>query len=114
MLNLVKACAPWLNWKSAGLIALVASGVAFCLGTPALGLLAGAAPILLIIACLIPCLIPLALLRRGGRNQAAHTQATIPLTEQPGQAVASCGCGKDSCGVGHGPSACRSEAAARP
>jgi small multidrug resistance family-3 protein len=26
MLNLVKACAPWLNWKSAGIITLVAVG----------------------------------------------------------------------------------------
>lgn len=113
MLNLVKACAPWLNWKTAAVTGLVAFGVAFCLGMPGLGLLAGAAPVLLMLACLIPCLIPLALLRRGGRNQAVATQATIPLMEQPGQAAASCGCGKDSCGVGDGPSACRSEAAAR-
>lgn len=44
MLNLVKACAPWLNGKLAGLIVLVAAGAAFCLGTPALGLLAGVDP----------------------------------------------------------------------
>jgi hypothetical protein len=113
MLNLVKACAPWLSWKAAAVAGLVAFGVAFCLGMPALGLLAGAAPLLLMLACLIPCLIPLALLRRGGRNRAAATQATIALMEQPGQTAASCGCGKDSCGVGDGPSACRSEAAAR-
>jgi hypothetical protein len=113
MLNLVKACAPWLNWKSAAVIALVAFGVAFCLGMRALGLLAGAAPLLLMLACLIPCLIPLALLRRRGPDQAAATRLTIPLAEQPGQAAASCGCGKDSCGVGDGPSACWSEAAAR-
>jgi hypothetical protein len=110
MLNLVKSCAPWLNWKTATVAGLVAFGVAFCLGIPARGLLAGAAPILLLIACLIPCLIPLALLRRSGPGQAAATQATIPMAEQPGQPVASCGCGKGSCGVG-GPSAC--EPAAR-
>ena len=111
MLTLVKRCAPWLSWKSAGIIALVAVGAAFCLGMPSLGLLAGAAPILLLVACLIPCLIPLALLRGKNRSQATHTQATKRLTEQPGQSVASCGCGKDSCGIGDGPSAC--EPAAR-
>jgi hypothetical protein len=113
MLNLVRACAPWLSWKTAAVAGLVAVGLALCLGMPGLGLLAGAAPVLLIIACLIPCLIPLALLRRASRNRAAATQATIPLTEQPGQAAATCGCGKDSCGVGDGPSACQSEAVAR-
>ena len=110
MLNLVKACAPWLSWKSAGLIALVAVGAAFCLGMPGLGLLAGAAPILLLIACLIPCLIPLALLRGKNRGQAAHTQATIRLTEE---GAATCGCGNDTCGVGDGPGTCRSESVAR-
>jgi hypothetical protein len=110
MLNLVKACAPWLSWKTAAVAGLVAVGLALCLGMPGLGLLAGAAPVLLIIACLIPCLIPLALLRRGGRNRPAATQATIPLSEQ---GAATCGCGKESCGIGDGPAACRSEAAAR-
>lgn len=110
MLNLVKTCAPWLNWKSAGIIALVAFGAAFCLGAPSLGLLAGAAPILLLIACLIPCLIPLALLRSKNRNQAASTQVTMPLTEQGATA---CGCGKDTCGIGNGSNANRSEPVAR-
>ena len=82
MLNLVKACAPWLSWKTAAVAGLVAVGLALCLGMPGLGLLAGAAPVLLIIACLIPCLIPLALLRGKNRGQAAHTQATIRLTEE--------------------------------
>ena len=43
MLKLVKECAPWLDWKVAGIAALVAVGVAVCLGAPALGLLAGIA-----------------------------------------------------------------------
>lgn len=110
MPNLVKTCAPWLNWKSAGVIALVAFGAAFCLGVPSLGLLAGAAPILLLAACLIPCLIPLALLRGRNGSPAASTQATIPLTEQ---GATTCGCGKDSCGIGVGANACQSEPAAR-
>jgi hypothetical protein len=58
MLKLVKACAPWLDWKVAGMAVLVAVGVAVCLGAPALGFLAGAAPLLLIVACLVPCLVP--------------------------------------------------------
>ena len=111
MLNLVKTCAPWLNWKSAGVIALVAFGAAFCLGVPNLGLLAGVAPILLLVACLMPCLIPLALLRGKNRNQAASTQATIRLTKQ---GAATCGCGNDSCGVGGGANACQSEPVAGP
>ncbi len=106
MLNLVNACAPWLNWKSAGVIALVAFGAAFCLGVPGLGLLAGVAPILLLIACLIPCLIPLALLRPKNGGQVASTQPTIRLSDQGAETY---GCGKDSCGVGNGTNACQSE-----
>lgn len=109
MLNLVKACAPWLNWKWAGAVALLAFGAAFCLGVPGLGLLAGVAPIFLLIACLIPCLISLALLRRKNGGQVASTQPTIRLTEE---GAATCGCGKESCGVGGGANACQSEAAA--
>lgn len=102
MLNLVKTCAPWLNGKSAGIIALVTFGAAFCLGLPSLGLRAGVAPLLLLIACLIPCLIPLALLRRKNHGQVASTQATIPLTELSAEP---CGCGKDTCGIGSGTNA---------
>jgi len=106
MLNLIQRCAPWLNWKSAGIIALLAFGAAFCLGMPTIGLLAGAAPILLIIACLIPCLIPLALLHDKNRSQTAPAQPMIPLTEQAG---ASCACGQNACGVGGGSNTCQSK-----
>ena len=64
MLRFVKACAPWLNWKTAGIVALVVVGLIVCTGMPSLGALAGAVPLLLIVACLVPCLVPLALLRR--------------------------------------------------
>lgn len=110
MLKLVKECAPGLDWKVAGIAALVAVGVAVCLGAPAIGFLAGAAPLLLIVACLVPCLAPLVLLRRKGRNAAPVTSATIPLSAQQGQASGTCGCGQASCSVG-GENTCGSEAA---
>jgi hypothetical protein len=64
MLKLMKECAPWLNWKTAGIAALVVLGLIVCTGMPSLGTLAGVAPLLLIVACLVPCLAPLMLLRR--------------------------------------------------
>ena len=72
--------------------------MAVCLGMPALGLLAGAAPLLLIVACLVPCLATLMLLRRKGRNATA-SPITIPLNASQGQVSGTCGCGQASCGV---------------
>lgn len=98
MLKLVKECAPWLDWKVASVATLVGVGVGVCLGMPVLGLLAGAAPLLLIIACLVPCLAPLILLRRKGRNTTA-SPVTIPLNALQGPGSGTCGCGQASCGV---------------
>jgi hypothetical protein len=80
MLKVVKQCAPWLNWKNAGIAALVAVGLVICTGMPNLSILAGVAPLLLIVACLVPCLAPLILLRRKNRAQAIR-----PFTRQHGQ-----------------------------
>ena len=65
MRNLVRECAGWINWKLAvgGLVALAL--LAACAKLPSLSALIGAAPLLLIAACLAPCLIPLALMRRA-------------------------------------------------
>lgn len=63
MLKAIKACTPWLSWKVAGVAALVLVGLILCMNLPILSILAGAAPLLLA-ACLLPCLIPLAFLRR--------------------------------------------------
>lgn len=68
MLNLIKGCVPpWLNWKTGAMVALVLVGIAVCTGLPTWSFLAGATPLLLIAACLIPCLIPLAMLRKNGK-----------------------------------------------
>jgi hypothetical protein len=110
MLKLVKQYAPWLDWKIAGIITLAAVGLAVCFGAPMLGLLAGIAPILMIAACLIPCLIPLALLRRKGQNLPPAAPITIPLNAQQAPA-ATCACGSDSCGISESATACRSDTA---
>jgi len=64
MQNLINQCFPWLNWKVAGLIAVVISGAVICLGLPTWSVLAGATPFLVIALCLIPCLIPILWLRK--------------------------------------------------
>jgi hypothetical protein len=82
MFNVVQACAPWLNWRSAGSAALVIGGIVLCTGVPSFGVLAGITPLLLIIACLVPCLAPLVLLRKKAR-QAQHA-SRIPLADESG------------------------------
>ena len=67
MLKLFNQCFPWLDWQVAGLIALVIAGLALCLGLPTWSILAGATPLLVIAACLLPCLIPLIWLRRKNK-----------------------------------------------
>ncbi len=64
MRKLVHQCAPWLTGKTVGIIALTVVGFIACTGLPTLGVLAGAAPLLLVVACLAP----LALLRRRNRS----------------------------------------------
>ena len=69
MRNLLKQCLSWLDWRfvAGGVAVLIA--LAVCCNLPTFGLLAGATPFVLLLACLVPCLIPLALLRRGQRGQ---------------------------------------------
>jgi hypothetical protein len=109
MLKVMKECVSWLNWKNAGIAALVIGGIVLCTGLPSLGALAGVVPLLLIVACLVPCLAPLVLLRGKNRNRDAIQRDTIPLTELRGQAANTCGCGQDSCSTGDGSSTCQSE-----
>jgi hypothetical protein len=59
MLKVMKECTPWLNWKNAGIAALVIGGIIICTGLPSLSVLAGVAPLLLIAVCLVPCLLVL-------------------------------------------------------
>jgi hypothetical protein len=104
MLKVVKACAPRLNWKNASIAALVIGGLMLCTGLPNLSILAGVAPLLLLAACLVPCLIPLSVLRR--KNQ---PQEIVQVSEQAKQATNSCGCGQDACRIGDGQNNCQSE-----
>ena len=64
MRTFLKQCVSWLDWRfvAGGLAVLLA--LAVCSKLPSLSIFAGVAPLLLIAACVIPCLIPLALLRR--------------------------------------------------
>ena len=77
MRNLIKECAPWLNWKVAAIFAAAVVCIGFIVGAD-VGLLAiaGATPLLAIAACLVPCLVPLVLLR--GKKEPA--QNTTPAT----------------------------------
>jgi hypothetical protein len=98
MRTLIKECAPWLNWKVAAVFVAVVACVGFIVGADA-GLLAvfGATPLLAIVLCLVPCLIPLAFLRGKGKTQAQTTQS-----------AAGCSCGSDACSVGAGQGTCQS------
>ena len=98
MRNLIKECAPWLTWKVAAVFAAVVACVGFIIGADA-GLLAiaGATPLLAIALCLVPCLIPLVLLRGKGKTQARTTQS-----------AAGCSCGSDACSVGASQDTCQS------
>ena len=97
MRHLIKECAPWLNWKVDALFVAVVAGVGFVVGADA-GLLAvvGATPLLAIASCLVPCLIPLVVLRGKGTTQAVTTQS-----------AAGCNCGSDACSVGAGQDTCQ-------
>jgi hypothetical protein len=98
MRNLIKECAPWLNWKVAAIFAAVVC-IGLIVGAD-VGLLAvaGATPLLAIAACLVPCLIPLVLLR----GKKAPAQNTTP-------AIGGCSCGSDACTTGADASSCQSQ-----
>src|ERR1044071_7173342 len=97
MLKLVKACAPWLNWTNAAVAALAVGAIVICTGLPSLGVLAGIAPVLLVVACLVPCLAPLVLLRRKNRERDTLQRDIVSLVAQSEPNVSTCGCGQDSC-----------------
>ncbi len=68
MLKAIKQCVGLLDWKVvAGGLAVIAV-LALCLKLPTLSVLTGATPLLLVAACLVPCLIPIALVRGSGRR----------------------------------------------
>jgi hypothetical protein len=98
MRNLIKECAPWLNWKVAAVFVAVVACVGFIVGVdPGRLALLGATPLLAIALCLVPCLIPLAFLRGKGKPQA-----------QTPQSAAGCSCGSDACSMGAGQDTCQS------
>ncbi len=73
MRNILKQCVGWLDWRFvAGVLAAVAA-LALCSKLPSLSIFAaGVTPLLLIAACLLPCLIPLAVLRRRENKVPTH------------------------------------------
>ncbi len=87
MLNLMRECAPWLTLKRAIVIGGALLGIALISGLEGrLVALLGATPLIALLVCLIPCAIPLLLLRRSAKNGAAP--------------AAQCGC--DTCGEASG------------
>jgi len=86
MRNLIKECAAWLNWKVAAIFAAAVICIGFIVRADAGPLaVAGATPLLAMAACLVPCLIPLVLLRR--KKELAKTSA-------PSMGRCSCGYGR--------------------
>ena len=76
MQKVIKQCIGWLDWRfvAGGLAVII--GLAVCAKLPTLGIVAGAAPLLLIAACLVPCLLPLALICRAGRGRRTNEQVS--------------------------------------
>lgn len=64
MRTFIKAGVSLLTWKYLGLAALVISGMLIWFGLPSFSMLVGIVPVVLMVACLIPCLVPLVWLRR--------------------------------------------------
>ena len=98
MRNLIKECAPWLNWKVAAIFVAVVACIGLIVGANA-GLLAvvGAAPLLAFALCLVPCLIPLVFLRRKKETPKSTASTT------------GCTCGSDACTVGTGADSCQTQ-----
>ena len=82
MLKIVRQCVGWLDWKfvAGGLAVLIA--LAVCAKLPTLSIFAGAAPLLLLVVCLVPCLLPLVWLRNARRGEATKTQ--VPENDREG------------------------------
>ncbi len=76
MLKAMKECVGWLDWKfvAGGVAVLVA--LAVCTKLPTLSIFAGAAPLLLLVVCLVPCLLPLVWLRNARRGEATQAPAS--------------------------------------
>lgn len=80
MLNATQACLVWSNWRVMGVIAVVVVGLIVCLGLPSLAIATGIAPVPLIIACLVSCLIPLVVV--GNKSNKASKGEVLPLVEK--------------------------------
>lgn len=86
MFKLIKTCVPWLNWKVG--LGILLGAVVLASFDKMLGLATVGAPILLMLACLVPCLIPLLFIRR------------TPVQKFPKVGSSkTCGCGNDSCTI---------------
>jgi hypothetical protein len=80
MLKVIKQCVIWFDWRLVvgGLAVIV--GLALCDKLPTLGIFAGVTPLLLIAACLVPCLLPLMLFR--GTSRGHRTKEPGPENKQ--------------------------------
>jgi len=67
----LRQCLPTLNWQIVAIVGAGVIGLLVC-GVPS-ALITGGLPILLVVACLLPCLLPLFLLRNK-RQPAAEVQ----------------------------------------
>ncbi|MDZ4720015.1 MAG: hypothetical protein SH847_16310 [Roseiflexaceae bacterium] len=91
MRKLIDACLPTRAWKLALLI-LGGAGVLLVIADSLLGFarIASLAPLILLAACAIPCLIPLALLRRRNPD---HVVAPAHVVNSG--STTDCACGQD-------------------
>jgi hypothetical protein len=103
MHKLIAAWMPKLTWKIA-LLVLGVGGAVLLLIDRLLGLAIAASlvPIALLVACAIPCLTPLVLLRRRTPGHATSDQVV------KGEAGMRCSCGQAVCQVGRAAGTCQS------
>lgn len=103
MRKLIAACMPKLTWKIA-LLVIGLGGAVFVILDRLLGLaiLASLVPIALLVACAIPYLAPLVLLRRRTPAHAVSDQVV------KGEADMGCSCGQAVCHVGSAAGTCQS------
>jgi hypothetical protein len=68
MQKLLNTCSPWLTWKLAIAVAVTVVGMVLFTDLPQWSLWVGTTPLLAIVVCMLPCLIPVILLWRKGAS----------------------------------------------
>lgn len=104
MRKFIAACMPIFTWKIALLVIGLGGGVLVLVDRLlGLAIVASLVPIALLVACAIPCLAPLLLLRRRTPAKAAAPDQAVKVESAIG-----CSCGQEVCQVGSTAGTCQS------